>query len=139
MKSHERLSNAFSKLTNRIKPSILNCSHPNIRSYIILVQSEMLRPSRNPFCSRLIILFKTFLRRVVRTEDIILYVVFKRDMGRQFFIKFRGLPGLGRQVMSPCVMESVRQLLMKHSFMHSRKKWPNWGQNSFGKFGTIAI
>jgi hypothetical protein len=35
-------------------------------------------------------------------DDMSLYEKFNKEMGRQFLREFRGLPGLGKQVMTPC-------------------------------------
>ena len=51
MNCHDRLSNAFSKSTRRINPSIYIYSYLNIISYIILVQSGMVLQVKKSLCS----------------------------------------------------------------------------------------
>ena len=41
MKGHDMLSNAFSKSTRRIRPSIFCSLHPIVISYISLVQASL--------------------------------------------------------------------------------------------------
>ena len=67
------------------KPGIF-CSSANCnRSYISLVFSPINLPSTKPVCSVLIHLFKTCFILFAIEPDAILYTVFNKVMGHQFF------------------------------------------------------
>ena len=114
-------------------------SHLCMISNINLVQSAIDLPCRNPFCSRLIILFKIGQSLFVIQSEIILYVVFSREIGLQFFNRLRAFPVLGRQVIRPLLCDCVRAPLEKHSFTQSMKKYPNSGQISIHAWGFIVL
>ena len=101
MKSHEMLSKAFSKSINNISPSIFLRLLSVIMSYISLVHSFIVLPSKKPFCSGLIIFFNKGRSVLVIHVEIILYDVFNKEIGRQFFMRFLDFPVFGRQVIVP--------------------------------------
>ena len=63
--------------------------------------SPIYLPLIKPVCSKSINLSKTVLNVLATTPDAILYTVFRRDIGLQFFNRWRGLLPLGRQVIIP--------------------------------------
>ena len=63
--------------------------------------SPTLRPGIKPVWSKLIILGNTVFILFARVPEGILYIVFKRVIGRKFFMKCFGLPSLGIHVIIP--------------------------------------